>query len=56
LPDHADTPQLSQIVTFPAQAASGTALPGISLSVTHHKIRGRAELRERPHFGQFTNI
>ena len=42
LPDHADTPQLSQIVTFPAQAASGTALPGISLSVTRHRIRGRA--------------
>jgi hypothetical protein len=42
LPDHDDTPQVSQIVTFPAQAASRTALPGISLSVTHHRIRGRA--------------
>jgi hypothetical protein len=48
LPDHADTPQLSQIVTFPAQAASGTAFALSSLSATRHKIRGRAPAMTPP--------
>ena len=43
LPDHADTPQLSQIVTFPAPAASGTALrQAAHYPSTRHRIRGRA--------------
>ena len=49
MPDHADTPQVSQIVTFPAQAASGTAPPCSSLSAIPHKIRGRATYREHGH-------
>ena len=42
MPDHADTPQVSQIATLPAPATSGATRPGSSLSVTRHNIRSRA--------------